>query len=72
MIVSIITSGLGYAAIYENEIITQSRDINTLLARIENRALEVFDNDDYIEVIEVRMDKKLLELIDQKYKALSK
>jgi len=47
----------------------QSRDINTLLARIENRALEVFDNDDYIEV---RMDKKLLELIDQKYKALSK
>ena len=69
MIVSIITSGLGYAVIYVNEIITQSRDINTLLARIENRALEVFDNDDYIEV---RMDKKLLELIDQKYKALSK
>ena len=69
MIVSIITSGLGYAVIYENEIITQSRDINTLLARIENRALEVFDNDDYIEV---RMDKKLLELIDQKYKTLSK
>ena len=69
MIVSIITSGLGYAVIYENEIITQSRDINTLLARIENRTLEVFDNDEYIEV---RMDKKLLELIDQKYKALSK
>ena len=69
MIVSIITSGLGYAVIYENKIITQSRDINTLLARIENRALEVFDNDEYIEV---RMDKKLLELIDQKYKALSK
>ena len=69
MIVSIITSGLGYAVIYENKIITQSRDINTLLARIENRALEVFDNDDYIEV---RMDKKLLELIDQKYKTLSK
>ena len=69
MIVTIITSGLGYAVIYENEIITQSRDINTLLARIENRALEVFDNDDYIEV---RMDKKLLELIDQKYKTLSK
>ena len=69
MIVSIITSGLGYAVIYENEIITQSRDINTLLARIENRTLEIFNNDDYIEV---RMDKKLLELIDQKYKALSK
>jgi len=69
MIVSIITSGLGYAVIYENEIITQSRDINTLLARIENRTLEVFDNDDYIEV---RMDKKLIDLIDQKYKALSK
>lgn len=69
MIVSIITSGLGYAVIYENEIITQSRDINTLLARIENRTLQVFDNDDYIEV---RMDKNLIELIDQKYKALSK
>ena len=69
MIVSIITSGLGYAVIYENEIITQSRDINTLLARIENRTLEIFNNDDYIEV---RMDKKLLELIDQKYKTLSK
>lgn len=69
MIVSIITSGLGYAVIYENEIITQSRDINTLLARIENRALGVFDNDDYIEV---RMDKNLIDLIDQKYKALSK
>ena len=69
MIVSIITSGLGYAVIYENEIITQSRDINTLLARIENRTLQVFDNDDYIEV---RMDKKLIDLIDQKYKALSK
>ena len=69
MIVSIITSGLGYAVIYENEIITQSRDINTLLARIENRTLEVFDNNDYIEV---RMDKNLIELIDQKYKALSK
>ena len=69
MIVTIITSGLGYAVIYENEIITQSRDINTLLARIENRTLEVFDNNDYIEV---RMDKKLLELIDQKYKTLSK
>jgi hypothetical protein len=69
MIVTIITSGLGYAVIYENEIITQSRDINTLLARIENRTLEVFDNDDYIEV---RMDKKLIDLIDQKYKALSK
>lgn len=69
MIVSIITSGLGYAVIYENEIITQSRDINTLLARIENRTLQVFDNDDYIEV---RMDKKLIELVDQKYKALSK
>ena len=69
MIVTIITSGLGYAVIYENEIITQSRDINTLLARIENRTLEVFDNNDYIEV---RMDKNLIELIDQKYKALSK
>ena len=69
MIVTIITSGLGYAVIYENEIITQSRDINTLLARIENRTLQVFDNDDYIEV---RMDKKLIELVDQKYKALSK
>lgn len=69
MIVSIITSGLGYAVIYENEIITQSRDINTLLARIENRTLQVFDNDDYIEV---RMDKKLIELVDQKYKALTK
>lgn len=69
MIVTIITSGLGYAVIYENEIITQSRDINTLLARIENRTLEVFDNNDYIEV---RMDKKLIDLIDQKYKALSK
>lgn len=69
MIVSIITSGLGYAVIYENEIITQSRDINTLLTRIENRTLEVFDNNDYIEV---RMDKKLIDLIDQKYKALSK
>jgi hypothetical protein len=69
MIVTIITSGLGYAVIYENEIITQSRDINTLLARIENRTLQVFDNDDYIEV---RMDKKLIDLIDQKYKALSK
>jgi hypothetical protein len=69
MIVTIITSGLGYAVIYENEIITQSRDINTLLARIENRTLEVFDNDDYIEV---KMDKKLIDLIDQKYKALSK
>ena len=69
MIVSIINSGLGYAVIYENEIITQSRDINTLLARIENRTLQVFDNDDYIEV---RMDKKLIELVDQKYKALSK
>ena len=69
MIVSIITSGLGYAVIYENEIITQSRDINTLLARIENRTLETFDNDDYIEV---RMDKNLIDLIDQKYKALSK
>ena len=69
MIVSIITSGLGYVVIYENEIITQSRDINTLLARIENRTLEVFDNNDYIEV---RMDKKLIDLIDQKYKALSK
>ena len=69
MIVSIITSGLGYAVIYENEIITQSRDINTLLARIENRTLEVFDNNDYIEV---RMDKNLIDLIDQKYKALSK
>ena len=54
MIVTIIASGLGYAVIYENEIITQSRDINTLLARIENRTLEVFDNNDYIEV---RMDK---------------
>ena len=69
MIVTIITSGLGYAVIYENEIITQSRDINTLLARIENRTLQVFDNDEYIEV---RMDKKLIDLIDQKYKALSK
>ena len=69
MIVSIITSGLGYAVIYENEIITQSRDINTLLARIENRALDVFDIDDYIEV---RMDKKLIELVDQKYKSLTK
>lgn len=69
MIVTIITSGLGYAVIYENEIITQSRDINTLLARIENRTLEVFDNNDYIEV---RMDKNLIDLIDQKYKALSK
>ena len=69
MIVSIITSGLGYAVIYKNEIITQSRDINTLLARIENRTLEVFDNNDYIEV---RMDKNLIDLIDQKYKALSK
>ena len=69
MIVTIITSGLGYAVIYENEIITQSRDINMLLARIENRTLEIFNNDDYIEV---RMDKKLLELIDQKYKTLSK
>ena len=69
MIVTIITSGLGYAVIYENEIITQSRDINTLLARIENRTLQVFDNDVYIEV---RMDKKLIDLIDQKYKALSK
>ena len=69
MIVTITTSGLGYAVIYENEIITQSRDINTLLARIENRALDVFDNDDYIEV---RMDKKLIELVDQKYKALTK
>ena len=69
MIVSIITSGLGYAVIYENVIITQSRDINTLLARIENRTLQVFDNDDYIEV---RMDKKLIELVDQKYKALTK
>lgn len=69
MIVTIITSGLGYAVIYENEIITQSRDINTLLARIENRTLQVFDNDDYIEV---RMDKKLIELVDQKYKALTK
>ena len=69
MIVSIITSGLGYAVIYENEIITQSRDINTLLARIENRTLKTFDNDDYIEV---RMDKNLIDLIDQKYKALSK
>lgn len=69
MIVTIITSGLGYAVIYKNEIITQSRDINTLLARIENRALGVFDNDDYIEV---RMDKNLIDLIDQKYKALSK
>ena len=69
MIVTIITSGLGYAVIYENEIITQSRDINTLLARIENRTLQVFDIDDYIEV---RMDKKLIELVDQKYKALTK
>ena len=69
MIVTIITSGLGYAVIYENEIITQSRDINTLLTRIENRTLEVFDNNDYIEV---RMDKNLIDLIDQKYKALSK
>lgn len=69
MIVTIITSGLGYAVIHENVIITQSRDINTLLARIENRALDVFDIDDYIEV---RMDKKLIELVDQKYKALTK
>lgn len=69
MIVTIITSGLGYAVIHENVIITQSRDINTLLARIENRTLETFDNDDYIEV---RMDKNLIDLIDQKYKALTK
>ena len=34
MIVTIITSGLGYAVIYENEIITQSRDINDRRTKI--------------------------------------
>lgn len=67
MILEIINSNLGYAIVYDNNIITQSRDINTLLSRIENRTLDEFDNEEEIQVI---MPKRFLELVDQKYKNL--
>jgi hypothetical protein len=67
MKISVVGTNLGYGVLLNGEIVSQSRDINMLLRRIESRSISGLPEES---TISIEMPKRAYERMDQKYRDL--